>query len=154
MVQLSLCISSPFTRCFFLMYCLHIVAKGVRKERRCKGHDASKFPVSRRFFWLIDGPVGIFPSSSDFLFLFCSWVTLSTLKEIFIYKNASPFFYPSFFFLSFHYIFLEPSVLQYLLVTFLNPVLTRCYQGRKITSHPQVAERFGCSWFRVLPAIQ
>lgn len=50
MVQLSLCISSPFTRCFSPMFCLHIIAKGVRKERRFKeGHDGSKFPISLRF---------------------------------------------------------------------------------------------------------
>ena len=39
---------------FFPMYCLHIVAKGVRKERRFKGgHDASTFPIPLWLFSLV-----------------------------------------------------------------------------------------------------
>lgn len=39
---------------FFPMYCLHVIAKGVRNERRFKeGHEASKFPISLRFFCLV-----------------------------------------------------------------------------------------------------
>lgn len=94
MVQLSLCISSPFTRCFFSpMYCLHIIAKGVRKERRFKeGHDASKFPISLRFFCraVLLGPLPVLQVS-----YFCSvhGALWAPRNKCVVFSNFSPFFF-------------------------------------------------------------
>lgn len=112
------------------MYCLYIIAKGVRKEGRFKeGHDASKFPIPLRFFCraVLLGPLPV-------LQIYCfGSVHGATQKKCVVYSNFSPFFsfFLSFYLLSFHSSYLKCSLLQCLLVTFPN--LTGCYHGRKIS---------------------
>lgn len=134
MVQLSLCISGPFTRCFFPMYCLHIVAKGVRKERRFKGrHDASTFPIPLWFFSLV-------------VLLDHSLLLHFENPKRNVYFLTFP---PLFFFLSillyFHCSCLSCSSLHYLVEIFWNPLdVTR---AGKLPFTSRMLERFGGNWF-------
>lgn len=148
MVQLSLCISGPFTRCLFPMYCLHIIAKGKRKERRFKeGHDGSKFPIFLRFFcWaVLLGPLPVLQ-----IFYFCSvhGALWTTQKKSVVFLTFPAFFlsiFLSFYLLSFLFQLFITSSTPVFIGGISKSVQTGCYQGRKITS--TTLERFGCCWF-------
>lgn len=76
------------------MYCFHIIVKGVRKERTFKGHDATKFPVSLRFFCRAVLFVPL--RSSDFFFFLPFMEHFKHPKRNVLYFLTLPPFFLSF----------------------------------------------------------